>query len=121
MTMYVAPPPKYRDLGAQLGADRIVELLQLGITEDGRDYAHWDKLRQLEPPAGLSHEEWWLLVKWGRQPVQRAIPLTDPSGAPFVYGVPDLVARRLHYVDQRCIGEVAMSEVVTADEHARQR
>ncbi|HYM55889.1 MAG TPA: Fic family protein, partial [Solirubrobacteraceae bacterium] len=100
---------------------RIVELLQLGITEDGRDYAHWDKLRQLEPPAGLSHEEWWLLVKWGRQPVQRAIPLTDPSGAPFVYGVPDLVARRLHYVDQRCSGEVAMSEVVTADEHARQR
>jgi Fic family protein len=121
MTMYVASPPKYRDLVAHLGADRIVELLQLGITEDGRDYAHWDKLRQLEPPANLSHEEWWLLIKWGRQPVQREIPLTDPSGAAFVYSVPDLVARRLHYVDQRCSGEVAMSEVVTADEHARQQ
>jgi Fic family protein len=120
MTMYVAPAPNNRDLAAQLGGERLLELLQLGVTEDGSDYVHWDKLRQLKPPRDLSHEEWWLLIKWRRQPLQRAIPLTDPSGTPFVYGVPDLVARRLHYVDQRCSGEVAMPEVVTADEHARQ-
>jgi|CZKG01.1.fsa_nt_gi Fic family protein len=119
--MYVASPPNFRSLVAQLGADRIVELLLLGIVEDGRNYVHWDKLRQLEPPANLSHAEWWLLIKWGRQPVQRVIPLADSGGAPFVYGVPDLVARRLHYVDQRCSGEVAMAQVVTADEHARRQ
>jgi len=119
MTIYVAPPPDFRELATRLGYDRVVELMQLGISENGREYVHWDKLRQLDPPANLSHEEWWLLVKWGRQSVQRAIPLADPSGAHFVYGVPDLVARRLHYVDQHCSGEVAMSEVVTADEHAR--
>jgi Fic family protein len=104
--------------------ERLPELLQRGLGErglvqDGRDYVHWDKLRQLEPPGDLSREEWWLLIKWGRQNVQRAIPLTDPAGNHFVYGVPDLVARRLHYVDQRCAGEIAMSEVVTADAHAR--
>jgi len=119
--MYVATPPSYRDLVGDLGAKRILELVQLGVVEDGRNYVHWDKLRQLEPPANLSHDEWWLLIKWGRRAVQRVIPLTDPSGSSFSYGVPDVVARRLHYVDQRCSGEVARSEVATADEHARQQ
>ncbi len=126
MTTYVAPAPGLVDLLTRIATqsqgqpDRLVELLRLGVAEDGRNYIHWDKLRQLEPPANLSHDEWWLLIKWGRQNGQRAIPLTDPAGQPFVYGVPDLVARRLHYVDQRCAGEVAMSEVVTADGQARQ-
>jgi Fic family protein len=119
MTTYVAPPPDYRRQLAALSAERFAELVQLGVTENGRSYVHWDKLRQLEPPSNLSREEWWLLIKLGRQLVQRVIPLTDPFGAPFVYGVPDLAARRLHYVDQHCSGEVAMSEVVTADEQAR--
>jgi Fic family protein len=121
--MYVAPVPTIPDLLGKVvesGVERLPELLRLGLVENGREYVHWDKLRQLEPPGDLSVEEWWLLIKWGRQNVQREIPLTDPAGAHFVYGVPDIVARRLHYVDQRCSGEVAMSEVVTADAQARQ-
>jgi Fic family protein len=103
-------------------AERLPELLGRGdLAEHGRDYVHWEKLRQLQPPSDLSLEEWWLLIKWGRHSLQREIPLTDQEGRAFVYCVPDLVARRLHYVDQRCAGEVAMSEVVTADAHARQR
>jgi Fic family protein len=119
--VYVASPPDHYKLMDELPNERLAELLQLGLSEDGRNYVHWDKLRQLEPPADLSREEWWFLIKWSRKPLERDIPLSDPSGASFVYGVPDLVARRLHYVDQRCSGEIAMSEVVTADEHARQR
>lgn len=120
MSPYVAPPPDNNELLARLSDGRLVELLTLGVREDGREYVHWDKLRQLDPPANLSHEEWWFLIAWARKPVQRAIPLVDPVGKAFVYGVPDLVARRLHYVDQHCSGEVAMSEVVTADDQARQ-
>jgi Fic family protein len=116
------PPTIVEMIGnvVQQGPDRLPKILGRGLIEDGRDYVHWDKLRHLEPPTGLSPEEWWLLIKWGRQNIQRQIPLTDPAGKHFVYGVPDLVARRLHYVDQRCAGEVAMSEVVTADAQARQ-
>ncbi|MGD1058330.1 MAG: Fic family protein [Solirubrobacteraceae bacterium] len=125
--MYVAPAPTFSGLFNKVleqGSARLQELLQRGqgvsgLGQDGRDYLHWDKLRQLEPPGDLSREEWWLLIKWGRQSMQRAIPLTDPAGEPFVYGVPDIVARGLHYVDQRCAGEVAMPEVVTADAQAR--
>jgi Fic family protein len=122
--MYVTPAPTISEMlesVVEKRAQRLPELLSRGLVEDGRDYVHWDKLRQLRPPGDLSLEEWWLLIKWGRQNLQRVIPLTDPAGRPFVYGVPDLVARRLHYVDQRCAGEVAMSEVVTADAHARQQ
>jgi Fic family protein len=120
--MYVAPPPDFYEIVAGLRAERLPELMRLALSQqDGRNYVHWDKLRQLDPPADLSYDEWWFLIKWARKQLERTIPLTDPAGAAFVYGVPDLVARRLHYVDQRCSGEVAMSEVVTADDQARQQ
>jgi Fic family protein len=124
--MHVARAPTIPELIVKVvdsdsGTGRLQELLSLSLPEDGRDYIHWDKLRQLAPPSDLSPDEWWLLIKWGRKNVQRSIPLTDSAGNCFVYGVPDVVARRLHYVDQRCAGEVVMSEVVTADEQARQR
>lgn len=86
---------------------------------DGSRYVHWDKLRQLQPPDGLSHEEWWFVIRMRREAAMRPLPLTDVDGRPFQYSVPDLVFRRLHYVDQRCSGEIAMSEVVTADAQAR--
>ena len=121
--MHVAPAPTLSEMLSDVvakGPERLPELLGRGVVEGGQEYLHWDKLRHLKPPGDLSSEEWWLLIKWGRQNVQREIPLTDPDGNHFVYGVPDLVARRLLYVDQRCAGEVAMSEVVTADAQARQ-
>jgi Fic family protein len=105
---------------AALGPDRFLELLR-GREIDGRGaYLHWDKLRHLTPPGDLSHEEWWLLIKSARSSLLRPLPLTDPDGQPFEYGVPDEVFRLLHFVDQRCSGEIAMAEVVTADEQAAQ-
>ncbi len=123
MPVYIAPAPTIPEVITRVARDnpdRLAELFSRSTAEGGRDYLHWDKLRQLEPPSDLSHEEWWLLIKWGRQSAQREIPLVDPAGEHFVYGVPDLVARRLHYVDQRCAGEIAMSEVVTAEAQARE-
>lgn len=121
--MYVAPAPTFDELFDKIllkQPSRYAELVSLGIEDDRRAYTHWDKLRQLTPPSGLSHEEWWFLIKWGRSQQLRRIPLADAKGRQFVYSVPDLVARRLHYVDQHCAGEVAMQEVVTADAQAKQ-
>lgn len=117
--MYVAPAPTLSELFEKLKAERIVQLVQSNVTDDGRTYLHWDKLRQLDPPAGLTHEEWWVCIKLSRQPLLRALPLTDAASEAFSYGIPDLVARGLHYIDQRCSGEIAMPEVVTADDQAR--
>jgi len=99
--------------------DRLVEVVRSEITVSGGEYVHWDKLRQLGPPTDLSTEEWWFAIKWRRQALLRVLPLRDPFGQLFQYSTPDIVLRRVHQVDQRCSGEIAMPEVVTADDQAR--
>ena len=120
-TVKVARPPDYNALVEGLSHQRLLTLLQSGVSPERPDeYLHWDKLRQLQPPNGFSHEEWWFLIKWGRRQDLHPVPLEDSEGQSFGYSVPDIVFRQLHYVDQRCSGEIATSEVVTADEQARQ-
>jgi Fic family protein len=118
--VYVAAPPNTDRILSERGPARLVEILRAGVAHEGTDYLHWDKLRHLEPPAGLSREEWWVLIKLRRQAALRSLPLHDEDGHAFVYGTPDVVQRLLHHVDQRCSGEIATPEVVAADDQARQ-
>jgi Fic family protein len=119
--MFVATPPPFERLLRDMSRDRDRLAALIGApppaTRDG--YVHWDKLRHLAPPGDLSHEEWWFSLKLNRRPLLRAFPLTDTDGLPFYYGTPDTVQRALHRIDQRCSGEIAMSEVVTGDDQAR--
>lgn len=120
--MYVEHAPTYSELVAKLGGEAFVKALrtvQNTPSEDG--YVHWDKLRHLSPPGDLSSEEWWLGLKASRIAEARILPWSDKEGTPFCYGLPDLVLRRLHHVDQRASGEVAMDEVVTSEKQASQR
>jgi Fic family protein len=117
--MYVQAPPPLDELIAKLVPDRFREVLATRIRD--AEYLHWDKLRHLAPPEGLTHEEWWLLLKLSRNAARRELPLTSPEGRVFSYGLPDCVLRLLHLVDQRTSGEIAMEEVVTADAHAKRR
>lgn len=120
--MYLEKAPSYSDLLNKLGGDAAVRVLAtVGITRDADRYLHWDKLRHLEPPEGLSSEEWWLAILATRTSEKRLLPLTDTSGTQFSYGLPDLVLKHLHHIDQRCGGEVAMDEVVTSEGEAGKR
>ncbi len=119
--MYVASPPRVQDLMTRVGPERFARAI--AVPYDGRradrDYVHWDKLRYLTPPDDLTQEEWWLGIKMARLAGHRTIPLTDAGGAQFLYTLPDSVLRRLHLIDQRASGEIAMPEVVTSDDQAR--
>jgi Fic family protein len=120
--MYIAKAPTYAELVAKLGGDAVARALRgLAGRRDEATYLHWDKLQRLDPPEGLSNEEWWLGLKTRRGAEARFLPLRDVEGAPFHYGLPDLVLRRLHRIDQRASGEVAMDEVVTSERQAGQR
>ena len=94
-------PPPVASLVTRYRA-RLPELIQLAIpAAPGGNYLHWDKLRHLTPPKGLNHEEWWLGIKIARSQLYRDIPLTDASGRPFRFALPDLVHEMLHKVDRR--------------------
>lgn len=84
-------------------------------TIDGT-YRHWDTLRHLTPPEGLTLEEWWLGVKLARGNIWHQIPLTDPQGQAFGYCMPDPAYEMTHLVDRQASGEIAISEVVTSPE-----
>jgi Fic family protein len=120
--MFVERAPSVGDLLEKLSGDEVLATIRTSI--DGRTggrYLHWDKLKRLEPPAGLTVEQWWLKLKMARAEELRPIPLTDSGGEPFGYGRLDTMDRSLHHIDQRCSGEVAMDEVVTSEKLAGRR
>jgi Fic family protein len=120
--MYLEPAPTINDLIDRLDRDQLIAALGVSPPASDRErYLHWDKLRRLEPPVGLTSEQWWLQLKSARQDATRPLPLTDPDGRPFGYTLPDLVLRHLHRIDQRVAGEVAMDEVVTSGQEAGRR
>ena len=95
-----------------------IERAGVGMTPRGR-YYHWDRLRHLTPPKGLTAEEWWLGVKMARRGVLRELPLTDAEGRAFRYCVPDEAQQLVHYIDQHASGEIKMPEVVIDTAGAR--
>jgi Fic family protein len=120
MTLYVAKPPAIDEIVRKLEPERLMTAVNTRTAHGAsREYLHWDKLRHLQPPGSLTAEEWWLAIRLGRAPLLTELPLRDPKGQPFSYCVPSSVQRLLHYVDQRCSGQIAMGEVVTTDEQAR--
>ncbi len=119
--MYVARPPDFHELFRAIGPDRVVPAITEIAQHPRKDYLHWDKLRHLTPPTGLSHEEWWLALRMARQASASPLPLRDRDGNPFSYSTPPSVQRLLHYIDQHCSGEIAMAEAVPTSDQAQRR
>jgi Fic family protein len=120
--VFVAKAPSVADLMGKLAGEKVVQAFMAPAEVLPRDrYLHWDKLRRLQPPDGLSGDQWWLKIKMARDDEMRALPLTNRDGERFGFTLPDIVLRQLSYVDQRGAGEVAMEEVVTSEREAGKR
>lgn len=85
----------------------------IGKSVQRRGYEHWDKLRRLSPPDGLTHREWWAATKLQRATLLKEIPLRDTDGDPFWYAYADPITERLHEIDFRTGGQIAMPEPIT--------
>lgn len=120
--MHIETPPPIAPPGSPEGGKRLTKVLGSPDPRSSEKYLHWHKLRRLKPPEGLSSEDWWWRIKvLERGAGMRLLDLLDKNGKPFRYGLPDLLLRSLHHVDQECSGRVAMDEVVTSDRQAGQR
>ena len=92
--------------------DRMAALLtREGIgPSQGKKYRHWENLSRIQPPTGLSSEEWWAAVKFARHQTRRAIPLKDKDGAFFTYCLADPVLESLYEIDRDVIGRITTND-----------
>lgn len=111
-------PPTFEEMIASFAeenkAERLPKILTAGIGPAPRGkYRHWDTLRRIPPPDGLTPEDWWAGIKFARQQMMRQIPLLDRVGEAFRYAMPDPVLEMLHEIDRDASGQLAASEVIT--------
>ena len=71
------PPSTDGLFSKMLSLNKFDDILRLAV-EPTDDYLHWDKLRHLTPPEGLTPEEWWLGIKLRRQGLLKPLPLSPP-------------------------------------------
>ena len=108
------PPPFPRLLQQAASANRLDAILEPGRAWlPPGNYTHWDKLRHLPPPPGLTSEEWWTAIKFQRMGAMKPIPLLDKQGRPFQFSVPDQVQMELHQIDFGAGRSLGVPEPIT--------
>ncbi len=101
--------PQLHDL---IGKDRpsLGDLLRLGIGPDVDGvYEHWDHLRHLPPPEGLSSHDWWAAIKLARRGLAQSLPLRDKEGRAFTVSMTGDMQRKLHFLDREAAGTILSS------------
>ena len=111
-----ATPPTLADLFSKVkDPERLGEVLARGISSSPQGkYRHWEKLKRLEPPDGLSSREWWTGIKFSRFQIRREVPLLqDKGGKPFTYSLADPVLELLHEIDRDASGRITTQDQIT--------
>lgn len=88
--------------------DRLVKLLDMAPLDDSR-YLHWSELQRRTPPDGLSHEEWWFLLKRQRRAQRREVPLRQMNGELFWFAMTDEILQLSDEISRRAGGAVSDS------------
>lgn len=83
----------------------------LSVEQDGK-YLHWDELR-FRPERGISHIDWWHLIKIARRHVGKGLPLIGEDKTVFTFSMTDTVQRLVHEVDRDASGRIELPEDVT--------
>ncbi len=79
--------------------DLHARIVSLGPTDPKGRYLHWDKLRHLEPPSGMTSEQWWSGMKAAREQMALPLPFVDTSGNSFWFCTTPETHGRLHWLD----------------------
>jgi Fic family protein len=110
-------PPALKELWANITPEHFAQIRNAvpDPTHEGK-YLHWDQLWSRAAPSGLTHEDWWIGLKFNRGSLYKAIPLLDVRGRPFVFAMPEGGQRLLHEITQRASGSVGVPDQVTNED-----
>lgn len=111
MVKVPTPPPNFQEALSELTSTTIATAGPL-LLQAARHYPSWDELRRRTPPAGLTHRQWWALLKVGRLTQSRPLALAARDGAPFTYNLPDTVLESLDDINSRARGRLAAPEPI---------
>lgn len=106
-------PPNYEDLLMSMTFDVFEDVGSSNAVDNKNRYLHWDKLRHLKAPDGVSHEIWWFKTKMARKTLYRTVPLMDKAGKPFQFATPDSVLSGLHWLDRFAAGNIQVENAIT--------
>ncbi len=116
----IPPNVSYEQIGTILSPEKWKLILEIGaITEKEGKYRHWDVLRHLVPPQGLTLEEWWMGIKLHRTSGKKAVPLQDRKHEDlFYYNLTDMILEQIHRIDMSMGGCLDLPEPLF-DPHLR--
>lgn len=103
------PPPNTDQILKDLLAKGLVSN---NITDYKGRYLHWDKLRFIPQPNGLTAEQDWASIKYTRRRMYKRININDPNGKPFVFLYTDEIMKCLHWLDQNASGMIGSSQPI---------
>jgi Fic family protein len=75
-------------------------------------YMYWDRLSYHQPPAKLTHEEWWMGIKQARRAMFKSTPLKSKSDKTFSFSLTDPIPERLHQIDLGSGGVIQMPDQI---------
>ena len=78
-------------------------------------YEHWDHLRHLSPPDGLTSEQWWLGIKLARQSLYKQLPMQTQEHQPFLFAPSDSIQRKLFIVARDAAGALQGARAMPSD------
>lgn len=107
-------PPSFHELVGKVDGETIIRITSAveGPTHN-KKYLHWDEILNRSPPESLTHEEWWLGLKWYRTSQYKSIPLCDQHGEAFRFAKPEEADRLLNDITRRASGSIGAPDQVT--------
>lgn len=115
MQIPVSPPDSNEIITGLLSNDKDLAFRLFSestLTDAKGRYLHWDKLRFLEPPQGLTPEQWWAGLKWARAVNYKYLPFQDSDKTKFRFVILDEFQRELHWLDQHASGTLTTSHPI---------
>lgn len=105
------PAPPVLDI-RKLAPARMNRVADLSSRLPDPGYLHWEKLRHLEPPEGLSSREWWLALKLKRRAAAIELgELLAVDGRPVTVSRHARIDAALARIDRLMAGNIGMPEL----------